>query len=112
MSGPISSNPNPNVQSSVPNSNTAGAGEQLANVTEIALSILGSPRSHSFPLDALKVLRQQAHLPNDPYIAYIEKNSVLEAADIGPDRTYFYSNQDYDGIGEELEKIEPIGERI
>jgi hypothetical protein len=131
MSGPVSSNPNPNVQSSVPNSNTAGAGKQLTKVTKVALSILqtladtlstklgltgctslqGSPRSHCFPHDASKVLRQQAHLPTDPYIAFIELNSGLEAADIGPDRTYFYSNQDYDGIGEKLEKIEPIGER-
>jgi hypothetical protein len=99
ISEPILSSPNRNVQSSVQNSNTAGAGGQLTNVTEVALSILGSPLSHSFPFDPSKVLRQQAHLPNDPYIAYIELNSVLEAADIELDRTYFYSNQDYDGIG-------------
>jgi hypothetical protein len=113
MSGPIPSNPNPNlnVQSSVPNLNTEGVGEQLTNVTEIALSILGSPHSRSFPFDPSKVLRQQPDLPNDPYVTYIELNSVIEPADIGLDRTYFYSNQDYEGIGEELEKIEPIGER-
>lgn len=113
MSGPIPSNPNPNlnVQSSVPNLNTEGVGEQLTNVTEIALSILGSPRSRSFPFDPSKVLRQQPDLPNDPYVTYIELNSVIEPADIGLDRTYYYSNQDYEGIGEELEKIEPVGER-
>jgi hypothetical protein len=111
MSGPIPSNPNHNVQSSVPNSNSAGAAEQLTKVTEVALSILGSPRSGFFPLDASRVLGPQPYLPNDPYVAYIDKNSIIEPADISPDRTYYYSNQDYEGIGEKLEEIEPLGER-